>query len=645
MAAGTASAQDTTMTLEQVTISGQRTPQTLRTATPTQVATVERLRDEGALQLSDAVRTMAGVTLKDYGGVGGMKTVSVRGLGSQFSTLVVDGVAVDNSQNGQVDLGRYLVGNAAYVSLSQGHEQSTLLSARAYAAGNVISLESAEPRFFLAERTNLKAGMELGSFGMMSPQALWEQRWSRRLKSSLWVNWLKSDGDYPFTLYYTASRQDSTSRERRDNSAMRMLTVDGSLFYTLAPGNTLTGRVHLMRGRHQLPGEVVMYSTVASRQQTEEESGLAQVRWLRERGAWRTQVLAKVQRNFDRYEDSNYTQAADRYLENHYRQHEAYASGSAAWAAAPWVELTAAADADASRLESNLAYRNDVRRTALLAVAGLKATPRRGEAHAVELTAHLVATAVTDRVADLDTMPRYRRLAPYAALRWSPTPRLTLRYFYKETYRVPNFSELYFFNSIPRQLRPERARQHNVGLTLLGDRVSGTVDAYFNRVQDKIVAKPGANMFYWSMENLGLVHILGLDVTAAAEWEAVSLRLAYSFAHAVDLSDPSDASNYGYQIRYTPRHSGSAQLRWENAWVNLGASAMAVGHRYAYAADYNRLPPYVDIGLSADRMVDLRWGQVRLQVQVLNLLDTQYEVVKDYPMMGRNYRLSVMYEF
>ena len=117
-------AQDTTYRLDEVEVSGQQAPKTLRTVAPTQVVNAEKIEQQGALQLSDALRQMAGVTLKDYGGIGGIKTVSARGLGSQFSTLTIDGVPVDDAQNGQVDLGRYLLGGAAYVSLTHGHEPS-----------------------------------------------------------------------------------------------------------------------------------------------------------------------------------------------------------------------------------------------------------------------------------------------------------------------------------------------------------------------------------------------------------------------------------------------------------------------------------------------------------------------------------------
>lgn len=633
-------AQDTIRTLDEVEVSTQRTPTTLRTAAPTQVMDAATIEQAGAVQLSDAVRKMAGVTLKDYGGVGGMKTVSARGLGSQFSTVTIDGVAVDNAQNGQVDLGRYLLGNAAYVSLSQGQEQRPLLSARAYAAGNVLNLETAEPRFFLTQRTNLRVGVEGGSFGFLSPTLLWEQRWGKRLKSSLWAGYLQSNGDYPFTLYYTASHTDSSSRERRLHSAMRQFTADANLFYTIAKGNSITAKFHLMNGRHQLPGHVRLYRQEPSAENTAENLLFAQAKWRMERERWRVQVLGKVQHSNDMYEDSAATTITG-YLMNEYRQGEGYLSASGEWDATSWLTLCAAADGDISHLHSNLGQRNDVQRSNLMGVVAARA--HKGP---FELRTNLLATSIVDRVADLDTMPTFRRLSPYAALMYTPVMGLTLRYFYKDTYRAPNFSELYFFQSLPRNLRPEHARQHNLGVTYANNIISATLDAYVNRVIDKIVARPGQNMFYWSMENLGLVQILGIDATVELHISSLELRGNYSFMHAVDLSDPS-SSYYGHQIRYTPRHSGGGSLRWENRWVNVGATAMVVGHRYAYPQNNadNRMPAYCDIGISFDRKFDLRLGTLRLQAQVLNLLDTQYEVILFYPMMGRNYRFGISYEF
>ena len=74
---------------------------------------------------------------------------------------------------------------------------------------------------------------------------------------------------------------------------------------------------------------------------------------------------------------------------------------------------------------------------------------------------------------------------------------------------------------------------------------------------------------------------------------------------------------------------------------------MIVGHRYTLPQNTpaSRLPAYCDLTLTIDRSFDLRFGTLRLKAQILNLLDIQYEVVQFYPMMGRNYKLSIIYEF
>lgn len=640
--------QDTVRTLDELEVSSQRTPSTLVTATPTQVFDAARIEQQGALQLSDAVRQMAGVTLKDYGGVGGMKTVSARGLGSQFSTVTIDGVAVGDAQNGQVDLGRYLLAGAAYVSLSQGQQQDMLLTARAYAAGNVLNLETAEPSFLPDERTNLKVGMELGSFNLTSPSALWEQKWNRKLKTSLWVNHLRSEGDYPFTLYYTVDHNGKTSEERRRHSAMQMFTADGNLFYTIAHGNTLTAKIHYMGGEHQLPGPVQLYNQALSEQNTREEVAFVQTKWRVEKERWRTMVTAKWHHTYDLYEDRA-ANTLTHYLMNDYRQEEAYLSGSAVYRMLPWFDLSAAADGSLASLRTNLARNNDVLRENGMAVVAMRIHGHDSNLNRVELNANLLGTFIRDRAADLDTMPLYRRLSPYAGVNITIGGHTTLRYFYKETFRAPNFSELYFFAQA-HDLRPERARQHNIGITHANNYFSTTVDAYYNRVTDKILAIPLQNMFLWSMQNIGQVEILGVDATANFQLPAFNLQLNYSFQHAVDRTDPDDpelGKTYGHQIAYTPRHSGGASLRWENRWVNLGTTAMVVGERYfrRQNAPETLMPAYCDIGLTADRDIKLRGGTLRLQLQVLNLLDKQYEVVRSYPMMGRNYRLKITYLF
>ena len=67
-----------------------------------------------------------------YPGVGGLKTVNVRSLGSEHVGIFLDGVQVDNAQNMQVDLGRFSTDGLAMVSLYNGQKTKRLLLAAVF---------------------------------------------------------------------------------------------------------------------------------------------------------------------------------------------------------------------------------------------------------------------------------------------------------------------------------------------------------------------------------------------------------------------------------------------------------------------------------------------------------------------------------
>ena len=102
--------------------------------------------DSGELKttagLSEAIRRFSGVQLRDYGGVGGLKTINVRSLGSEHTGVFIDGIQVDNAQNMQVDLGRFGLDGIRSVSLFSGQKVSVLQSAKEYSSANALYLDS-----------------------------------------------------------------------------------------------------------------------------------------------------------------------------------------------------------------------------------------------------------------------------------------------------------------------------------------------------------------------------------------------------------------------------------------------------------------------------------------------------------------------
>ena len=153
------------------------------------------------------------------------------------------------------------------------------------------------------------------------------------------------------------------------------------------------------------------------------------------------------------------------------------------------------------------------------------------------------------------------------------------------------------------------------------------------------------------MLNLGLVKIHGVDadmqmtLLLPADWTLTG-KLQYTYQQAIDVTDPAD-TYYGDQIPYIPWHSGSAiaMLTWRNYGLNY--SFIYVGERYSQQENiiYNYVQPWYTHDLSIMGMWNINKVRLKATVEVNNLLSQDYDVIINYPMPKRNYRIGLSVEF
>ena len=133
------------------------------------------------------------------------------------------------------------------------------------------------------------------------------------------------------------------------------------------------------------------------------------------------------------------------------------------------------------------------------------------------------------------------------------------------------------------------------------------------------------------MLNLGKVEIKGIDVSTETTVNPVkdlfvTLRVQYTYQKAQDFTDPSD-TYYGDQIPYIPWHSGSAIAQGSFKGWNLNYSFIYVGERY-----------------NQQENIKFKFGLIKAAVEVNNLLSQDYDVILNYPMPKRNYKVSLTIE-
>ena len=617
-------------------------PSVSRVGAPLQVmsrASIERL---GVQELSEAVKRFSGVTVQDYGGIGGLKTVSVRSLGAKHTAVSYDGVTVTDAQSGQVDISRFSLDNVEMVSLSIGQSDDIFQTARVYASAGALNIQTGKPSF--GEKSfNAYVKMKGGSFGLFNPVLHYDQRLGKRWSASLHGDFTRADGRYPYTLV----NGDLVTREKRKNSDIQSYHLEGNLFGDFGKGGEFTFKAYYFDSERGLPGSVRLYNTNTSERLWDNNFFVQSGYTNRLSERFTVRALVKYNYAFTRYLDVNDKYAAGQQIDLNTQQ-EYYGSAGVLYTPVERVSVAFTTDLTRSRLNNNFIDGPNPKRFDSRSVLAAQYKDSR-----LTATASLLGTYITDKVEQGDTPADKKRLSPAVSLSWRPFAESTFRVraSYKDIIRVPTFTDLYYLRMGNTNLTPEKATQFDLGLTWSAScgewlrHLDITVDGYYNRVKDKIVAMP--TMYIWRMMNMGEVDIKGADVNLSAEFPlpyrmGLVLSGTYSYQYAVDITDP-DAKNYKDQIPYTPRHSGTATVAWENPWVNVSYILTAVGDRYALPQniDANRIDSYVEQSLSLNREFRFRGFGLRLQGEILNLADVNYDVIQYYPMPGRSWRLSI----
>ncbi|HEB84894.1 MAG TPA: hypothetical protein ENI92_07830, partial [Bacteroidetes bacterium] len=89
---------------EEVTVTATR-GSSLIMDVPTSVDVIDTriLERENPQNLAEVLDNVQGVFIKDYGGIGGTKTISLRGSSAEQVLVLIDGQRLNNPQTGQVD--------------------------------------------------------------------------------------------------------------------------------------------------------------------------------------------------------------------------------------------------------------------------------------------------------------------------------------------------------------------------------------------------------------------------------------------------------------------------------------------------------------------------------------------------------------
>ncbi len=615
-------------------------PQTLKGAE------LERLN---ALSVADALRYFSGVQLKDYGGVGGIKTINIRSMGSQHTAVYYNGVQLGNAQNGQVDLGRFSLDNMEEIQLFNGQKSDIFQSAREFGAAGNVYLTTRKPYFKEGEKVHVRGQMRFGSFALANPNVGVDVKLAENLSLTMDAEYVYSNGKYPFrykrVLPSGETAYDTTAvRQNGDVNAVR--TEFGLHHYY---NNTGFWRIHAYNyySERGVPGAIVN-NVWRNGERLWDRNTFVQTQWQDKWfNRWDMRVLLKYANDYTHYK--NYE---ERLLpsDNEYTQQEVYLSLANKIQIFNWWDASVAYDYQ---------YNTLARRNLLIAEAGTEYFNRHSHwlsaAMAFNIKEYLRAQASVLMTAVNNDAPH---VTPGVFFSFRPYPKidLSLNAFYKQSYRYPTFNDLYYTDLGNASLRPELARQHSVEIAYnKADKrydIHLSASYYYNRVTDKIIAYPKGQQFRWTMLNLGVVKINGVDAKGDFSFFlplrfVLRTRLNYTYQKAIDVTNSNDIF-YTHQIPYIPLHSGSVVLGLE--WTSkrgdhygFNYSFIYVGERYGQQENsiYNYVQPWYTHDLSVYGEWGIKPVWLKANFELNNMLGQDYEVIQNYPMPKQNIRCTV----
>lgn len=585
--------------------SQEHSADTLHSATVTAdkgvvVSRTDTLSLKNSLTLSDALHQSPGLQIGDYGGIAGLKTVSLRGLGSAHTSIYIDGVRVGNVQSGQNDLG--MIGTGNYGSVVVDYAQ------------NSISFNTVRP-VFAGRPVAGAARMSAGSFGTWLPSARLDFRLSPSLSLSAHADGIISRGDFIYA-----------DGLRRQNNDIRQVRGGLDLF-GLMPGGDYHVKAFVNSAERGTPGSVSWPSEDRQKDMNAILQGVVRKRFS---DLYSLQLSAKGS-----YDDIYYTSS---WGDSRYGQTELQLNTSHLFRIHEWWNVSVAADVQWDALRST--NYNASRLTALAALTMSFRLDRLAANVAVEYMGTF----------DKDALSR-NAVSPSIDVRFSILEGLDIVAFGRRAYRVPTFNELYYVGYGNPSLRPEDAWLTDLGLDFSRPvshewTVRAKVDGFLNLLSDKITSAPTVeDTNIWLPYNIGKVRSAGVDVLAGLSLQSgrwlCAFDARYSFQSAVDRTPDSYA--FGQQIPYIARHSAvmDAKVSWNGLelnprWILRSGRTDSMGA----LADWNTLDLTLRKSFSLPSFCTLS-----LAVSGRNLLDNRYELSSGYPMPGRSFLATLEFTF
>lgn len=233
-----------------------------------------------------------------------------------------------------------------------------------------------------------------------------------------------------------------------------------------------------------------------------------------------------------------------------------------------------------------------------------------------------------------------------AASYFAAAPRLKLRATYGTGFLPPSLAARYggpFQNPNP-EILPERSRGWDLGADRFFARDRGVVSVTaFGNVLEDLIGFEAAPFPQLGMSvNIARAKTSGLELSTRVAVGSVDVRAGYTYLRAVDAGATESTER---RLIRRPRHTIAADVAWTTDRLMVGLGAQAAIDRED--SDFSSFPfRRIDPGNVFDARVTAEWrasGLLAIRGRIENLLNDRYEEVYGYPALGRRVTVGLSF--
>ena len=569
----------------------------------------------------------------------------MRGLGSNHSSIVKDGFSISNSQTGQVNLGQIEVDNVVSIISSVGKRFSNVLPISAQISGSNFLIKTFENTFSndtLQIRANMKYGsfnQKLGYVGLKyTPNSFFVSAFGRIRMS---------DGNYGYILQNGATELKGvrTNNNYKDNS------YGASLGCKWGEG---TARISYRNSKviQELPGAIILYNNSQDeRMETNDHSLSADFQFAIKKIDFR--VYGNTNYNVLNYNDPSFLNYSGE-IDTDYKNRSLTGGISITSHRLKSFVISGGIEEVVSDLKSNDASFSKPVRFHNFGLVGIDFKWKNKFQVIAQVSSQYVQEKNNNGVPAIDRF----KINPFSSIQTLPVGKVRWRneLWYRNSFRMPSFNELYYNNIGNNLLEPEEAHQLNYGLSIQPFQRNFDLylrsNVYYNKVENKIVAIPTKNLFVWSMQNVGLANIYGFEAILQLKWKIskswnLMSDINYSYQRTLDVTDVLSPT-YLHQIAYIPVHTSNFDISLYFEKTGLRMSNYFISKRYSLNENIvqNEIEGFLISDITAFHTIPLKHkSHLKVQFSLKNMFNQQYAYIRNFVMPGSNYLISLSYAF